>query len=183
MADIPIICPAGKDLVSQDTELLSSAKEKSLQTEFLAEEVPSGDEYECISPDDISLPLLSETPESNVLFSEVELEEQCCCSSHNLHASSYSLQIQKTTIGKKMEASDLLTNSTYADATKIRMEIPSDQFEKFYISSADSDPKVRVEAPLAYSVQAISEASTASCTVNAKPVYSMRSVQNTFATP
>nr|XP_038038036.1 coiled-coil domain-containing protein 141 isoform X2 [Anas platyrhynchos] len=46
LADIPIICPAGKDLVSQDTELLSSAKEKSLQTEFLAEEIPSGDEYE-----------------------------------------------------------------------------------------------------------------------------------------
>eukprot|EP00076_Gallus_gallus_P010097 XP_004942755.1 coiled-coil domain-containing protein 141 isoform X2 [Gallus gallus] len=46
LADIPIICPAGEDLVSQDTELSSSAKEDSLQTEFLAEEVPSGDEYE-----------------------------------------------------------------------------------------------------------------------------------------
>uniref|UniRef100_A0A8B9BIB3 Coiled-coil domain containing 141 n=1 Tax=Anser brachyrhynchus TaxID=132585 RepID=A0A8B9BIB3_9AVES len=176
LADIPIICPAGKDLVSQDAELPSSAKEKSSQTKFLAEEIPSGDEYECISPDDISLPPLSETPESNVLFSETELEEQCCCSSHNPHASSYSLQIQKNTIGKKlMEASDLLTNSAYADATNIRMEIPSDQFEKFYISSADSDPKVRAEAPLAYSLRAVSEASTASCTVNAKPVYSMRS--------
>ncbi|XP_035186769.1 coiled-coil domain-containing protein 141 [Oxyura jamaicensis] len=175
LADIPIICPAGKDLVSQDTELSSSAKEKSLQTEFLAEEIPSGDEYECISPDDISLPPLSETPES-VLFSETELEEQCCCSSHNLHASSYSLQIQKNTIDKKlMEASDLLTNSAYADATNFRTEIPSDQFEKFYISSADSDPKVRAEFPFAYSLRAISEASTVSCTVNVKPVYSMRS--------
>ncbi|XP_010711851.1 coiled-coil domain-containing protein 141 isoform X4 [Meleagris gallopavo] len=46
LADIPIICPAGEDLVSQDTELSSSAKEDSLQTEFLAEEIPSGDEYE-----------------------------------------------------------------------------------------------------------------------------------------
>ncbi|XP_052649308.1 coiled-coil domain-containing protein 141 isoform X2 [Harpia harpyja] len=46
LADIPIICPAGEDLVSQDTELSSSAKEDSLQTEFLAEELPSGDEYE-----------------------------------------------------------------------------------------------------------------------------------------
>ncbi|XP_074884439.1 coiled-coil domain-containing protein 141 isoform X4 [Buteo buteo] len=46
LADIPLICPAGEDLVSQDTELSSSAKEDSLQTEFLAEEIPSGDEYE-----------------------------------------------------------------------------------------------------------------------------------------
>ncbi|XP_065526302.1 coiled-coil domain-containing protein 141 isoform X4 [Lathamus discolor] len=47
LADILIICPAGEDLVSQNTELSSSAKEDSLQTEFLAEEIPSGDEYEC----------------------------------------------------------------------------------------------------------------------------------------
>ncbi|XP_065526304.1 coiled-coil domain-containing protein 141 isoform X6 [Lathamus discolor] len=46
LADILIICPAGEDLVSQNTELSSSAKEDSLQTEFLAEEIPSGDEYE-----------------------------------------------------------------------------------------------------------------------------------------
>ncbi|XP_066045943.1 coiled-coil domain-containing protein 141 isoform X6 [Chamaea fasciata] len=46
LADISVICPAGEDLFSQDTELSSSAKEDSLQTEFLAEETPSGDEYE-----------------------------------------------------------------------------------------------------------------------------------------
>ncbi|KAM6080880.1 coiled-coil domain-containing protein 141 isoform 2-T2 [Theristicus caerulescens] len=174
LADIPIICPAGEDLVSQDTELSSSAKEDSLQTEFLAEEIPSGDEYECISPDDISLPPLSETPESNLLHSETELEEQCCCSSHSLHVSSYSLQMQKTaSIKKAMEASDLLTNSAYT--TNNRMESPSDQFEKFCISSTDSGPKVRAVSPLTCSLQGISEASTASCTINAKPVYSMMS--------
>ncbi|XP_010711848.1 coiled-coil domain-containing protein 141 isoform X2 [Meleagris gallopavo] len=140
LADIPIICPAGEDLVSQDTELSSSAKEDSLQTEFLAEEIPSGDEYECISPDDISLPPLSETPESNLLHSETELEEQRCCSSHSLHASSYSLQMQKTSRDKRlMESSDLLTSSAYADATNTRMERPSAQLEKFCISSTDSD--------------------------------------------
>ncbi|KAM4777095.1 coiled-coil domain-containing protein 141 isoform 4-T4 [Cyanocitta cristata] len=46
LADISAI-PAGEDLVSQDTELSSSAKEDSLQTEFLAQDTPSGDEYEC----------------------------------------------------------------------------------------------------------------------------------------
>lgn len=176
MADIPIICPAGEDLVSQDAELSSSAKEDSLQTEFLAEEIPSGDEYECISPDDISLPPLSETPESNLLHSETELEEQCCCSSHSLHVSSYSLQMQKTTSIKKVtEASDLLTNSAYADATNNRMESPSDQFEKFCFSTRDSGPKVRAVSPLTCSLQGISEASSASCTIDAKPVYSMMS--------
>ncbi|XP_075368270.1 coiled-coil domain-containing protein 141 isoform X1 [Mycteria americana] len=176
LADIPIICPAGQDLVSQDTELSSSAKEDSLQTEFPAEEIPSGDEYECISPDDISLPPLSETPESNLLHSETEIEEQCCCSSHSLHVSSYSLQKQKTTsIKKVMEASDLLTNSAYADAKNNRMESPSDQFEKFCISSRDSGPKVRAVSPLTCSLQGISEATTASCTIYAKPVYSMMS--------
>ncbi|KAM6259278.1 coiled-coil domain-containing protein 141 [Spheniscus humboldti] len=176
LADIPIICPAGEDLVSQDTELSSSAKEDSLQTEFLAKEIPSGDEYECISPDDISLPPLSETPESNLLHSETELEEQRCCSSHSLHVSSYSLQMQKTTSVKKlMEASDLLTNSAYADATNNRMECPSDQFEKFCISSTDSGSKVRAVSPLTCSLQGISEASTASCAINAKPVHGMMS--------
>ncbi|XP_069717127.1 coiled-coil domain-containing protein 141 isoform X2 [Phaenicophaeus curvirostris] len=177
LVDIPFICPAGEDLVSQDTELPSSAKTDSLQTELLAEEILSGDEYECISPDDISLPPLSETPESNIIHSETELEEQCCCSSHSLHVSSYSLQMQEnTSINKVMETSALLTNSAYADATnlpKTRLESPSDQFEIFSTSSADSGPKVRIVSPLTCSLQGISEATTACCTVNAKPVCSM----------
>ncbi|KAM6268761.1 coiled-coil domain-containing protein 141 [Porphyrio hochstetteri] len=181
LAEIPIISPAGEDLVSQDTELSPSAKEDSLQAEFLAEEIPSGDEYECISPDDISLPPLSETPESNLLHSETELEEQRCCSSHSLHVSSYSLQMQKPAgIKKAMEASDLLTNSAYANATNNAMESPSDQFEKFCVSSStDSGPKVRAVSPLACCLQGIPEASTASCTRNAKPVYSMSEVCKT----
>ncbi|XP_066045938.1 coiled-coil domain-containing protein 141 isoform X1 [Chamaea fasciata] len=176
LADISVICPAGEDLFSQDTELSSSAKEDSLQTEFLAEETPSGDEYECISPDDISLPPLSETPESNLLHSETELEEQCCCSSHSLHVSSYSLQMQKTTrTVELMEASDVLTNSAFAGAANNRMENPSDHFEKFCISLTDSGPKVRAVSPLTCSSQGISETSTASCPIKAKPVHSMMS--------
>nr|XP_026647515.1 coiled-coil domain-containing protein 141 [Zonotrichia albicollis] len=174
LADISVICPAGEDLVSQDTELSSSAREDGLQTEFLAEEAPSGDEYECISPDDISLPPLSETPESNLLHSETELEEQFCCSSHSLHVSSYSLQKTTRTV-KLMEAPDLLTNFAFADATNNRMESPSDHFQKFSISLTDSGPKVRAESPLTCSSQGISETSTASCPIKAKPVDSMMS--------
>ncbi|XP_064516794.1 coiled-coil domain-containing protein 141 isoform X2 [Pseudopipra pipra] len=178
LADIPVICPAGEDLISQDTELSSSAKEDSLQTGFLTEEILSGDEYECISPDDISLPPLSETPESNLLHSETELEDQCCCSSHSLHVSSYSLQMQKTTSMKKMvEVSDLLTSSAFADVTINRIESPSDHSEKFCISLTDSDAKARVVSPLTCRniLEGISETSTASCTIKAKPVFSTMS--------
>nr|XP_060635845.1 coiled-coil domain-containing protein 141 isoform X6 [Anolis sagrei ordinatus] len=47
LADTSVICLASEDSVSKDTELLPSAKEDSFQAEFLAEEMPSGDdEYE-----------------------------------------------------------------------------------------------------------------------------------------
>lgn len=124
----------------------------------------------------MSLPPLSETPESNLLHSETELEEQCCCSSHSLHVSSYSLQMQKTTrMVQLMEASDLLTNSASADATNNRMESPSDHFEKFSMSLTGPGPKVRAVSPLTCSSQEIPETSTASCPVKAKAVHSMTS--------
>ncbi|KAM8806590.1 coiled-coil domain-containing protein 141 [Eudromia elegans] len=174
LADIPVICPAGEDFVSQDTELSSSAKEDGLQTELLAEETPSGDEYECISPDDISLPPLSETPESNLLHSETELEEQCCCSTHSLPVSSHSLHMQKDFSCKKgAEAFHLLTNSAYADATNNGMESPADQLEKCCMSAVESSLEVGGDSPLTCSLPETPEASTASCTMNAKPAYSM----------
>lgn len=84
--------------------------------------------------------------------------------------------MQKTTrTVKLMEASDFLTASAFADATNNRMESPSDHFEKFCISLTDSDPKVRAISPLTCSSQGISETSTASCPIKAKPVHSMMS--------
>ncbi|XP_053125075.1 coiled-coil domain-containing protein 141 isoform X4 [Hemicordylus capensis] len=46
LADISVICPADEDSVSQDTDLLSPAKDESFQAKLLAEDAPSGDEYE-----------------------------------------------------------------------------------------------------------------------------------------
>nr|XP_048725987.1 coiled-coil domain-containing protein 141 isoform X2 [Caretta caretta] len=45
LADISVVCPAGEDFVSQDMALSPSAKEDNLQTELLAEEMPSREEY------------------------------------------------------------------------------------------------------------------------------------------
>ncbi|XP_025072312.1 coiled-coil domain-containing protein 141 isoform X5 [Alligator sinensis] len=174
LADISDICPAGEDFISQYAELSSSAKEDSLQTELLAEEMPSGDEYECISPDDISLPPLSETPESNLLHSETELEDQSCCSSHSLHVSSYSLQMQINTTSKRMtDESGLLTTIAYADTTNQRRENASNQSERFLPSTICHHPKFRVQSPLTYSSPETPETSTAFCIVNARPGYSM----------
>uniref|UniRef100_A0A665TSA4 Ig-like domain-containing protein n=1 Tax=Echeneis naucrates TaxID=173247 RepID=A0A665TSA4_ECHNA len=48
-----------------------------------AEDSFSNDDYECVSPDDISLPPLAETPESGMLQSD--FEEGVCFSSHSTH--------------------------------------------------------------------------------------------------
>uniref|UniRef100_A0A3Q3JC78 Ig-like domain-containing protein n=1 Tax=Monopterus albus TaxID=43700 RepID=A0A3Q3JC78_MONAL len=53
------------------------------------EDSQSNDEYECASPDDISLPPLAETPESNIVHSDTE---DSFCFSHSVHVSQYSHQ-------------------------------------------------------------------------------------------
>ncbi|XP_035392326.1 coiled-coil domain-containing protein 141 isoform X1 [Electrophorus electricus] len=58
--------------------------------DHLTEESLSNDEYECASSDDISLPPLSETPESNLVQSENDLDDGYCLSSHSLHVNQYS---------------------------------------------------------------------------------------------
>lgn len=49
------------------------------------EDFLSNDEYDCVSPDDISLPPLAETPESTMFQSD--MEEGFCFSSHSIHVS------------------------------------------------------------------------------------------------
>ncbi|XP_030066707.1 coiled-coil domain-containing protein 141 [Microcaecilia unicolor] len=179
------ICPSGEE-ISQVSELPASTKEGSVipegdfHSEFLAEETPSGDEYECISPDDISLPPLAETPESTFLQSETEQEEHCCYSSHSLHVSSYSLQMQINTGSKRVtDESELLTPAACADSSNHRREKTSSYFERFYSPTLGSYPKLRVDSPFAHCLSAVPEPSTASKsqtdTLKIKPAYSMTS--------
>ncbi|KAK5610716.1 hypothetical protein CRENBAI_001053 [Crenichthys baileyi] len=60
------------------------------QPEVMTEDFFSNDDYDCASPDDISLPPLAETPESNMFLSDVE--EGFCFSSHSVHISQGSHQ-------------------------------------------------------------------------------------------
>ncbi|XP_041724790.2 coiled-coil domain-containing protein 141 isoform X2 [Coregonus clupeaformis] len=66
---------------------------------LMTEESLSNDEYECTSPDDISLPPLSETPESNIVLSENDLDLDGFClssQSHTIHVDQYSHQFHST---------------------------------------------------------------------------------------
>ncbi|XP_075465049.1 coiled-coil domain-containing protein 141 isoform X1 [Ascaphus truei] len=176
--DIPISDPAGEATLSQTTELLSSAKDGSiptdtdLQPELLAEDGGSGDEYECISPDDISLPPLAETPESNHPQSETEQEEQNCYSSRSLHVSSYSLQMQINTSSKRVtDESELLTPVAYADTSNHKREKTSSSFERFYSPTIG----YRVESPFAHHPTTLNETRHDQNTLSSKtqPSYSL----------
>lgn len=77
----------------REEELFSrGATDSDFHPYHLSEDSLSNDEYECTSPDDISLPPLSETPESNMVQSENDLDDGYCVSSHSLHTSHYSQQ-------------------------------------------------------------------------------------------
>lgn len=77
---------AGYHTSSDPQEAPGGLAETELQHEALTEESLSNDEYECTSPDDISLPPLSETPESNIVQSENDLDDgYCVSSSHSIH--------------------------------------------------------------------------------------------------
>ncbi|KAM4626291.1 coiled-coil domain-containing protein 141 isoform 2-T2 [Discoglossus pictus] len=170
--------PAGVAISSQTTELLSSAKDGSILTDTdappdsLAEDAASGDEYECISPDDISLPPLAETPESNRPQSETEQDEQPCYSSHSLHVSSYSLQMQINTSGKRAtDASELLTPVAYADTLNHKRERTSSYIERF------CSPTVgyKVESPFVHQPTVVNDTGYSQniLSAKAKPTYSM----------
>ncbi|KAM6461436.1 LOW QUALITY PROTEIN: coiled-coil domain-containing protein 141 [Liasis olivaceus] len=175
-AETSVVCPAVEDSISQDSELCSPVKEESFQTELLAEDALSGDEYECISPDDISLPPLSETPESNLLPSETELEEPHCSSSHSVHVSSYSIQMPISAGGKRMEDdSDPLTSIASADAAGHRKECVSEQLGRFSSSTLSSHSKCKVESPFAPSSPEMPATPPVSSALKAKAVYCMRS--------
>ncbi|XP_038575928.1 titin homolog isoform X2 [Micropterus salmoides] len=74
----------------QDASAGALSEAELQQQEMMTEDSLSNDEYECVSPDDISLPPLAETPESFMVQSDVE--EGFCFSSHSVHVNQYSHQ-------------------------------------------------------------------------------------------
>ncbi|XP_030643095.1 coiled-coil domain-containing protein 141 [Chanos chanos] len=104
--------------------------EGDYQQDHLTEGSTSNDEYECTSPDDISLPPLSETPESNIVQSENDLEDGYCISSHSLHVNQYSHQ----------------SHSQYSDTIHQRPEWLSSQTESYPSPTTGQGAKFRTES-------------------------------------
>ncbi|XP_034284513.1 coiled-coil domain-containing protein 141 isoform X4 [Pantherophis guttatus] len=175
LAETSIICPAVEDSISQDTGLSFATKEESFHTELLAEDALSGEEYECISPDDISLPPLSETPESNLLHSETELEEPHSSSSRSVHVSSYTVQMPINAGSKTMEDdSDPLTSTASADVPGHRNECISEQLGSFSSSTLSSHSKGKIESPFAHSSPEMPATPPVSSMFKTKAFYCMR---------
>ncbi|XP_018417115.1 PREDICTED: coiled-coil domain-containing protein 141 [Nanorana parkeri] len=160
---------------AKDGSILADAE---LHSDLLTEEVVSGDEYECISPDDISLPPLAETPESNLPQSETEQDEQNCYSSHNMHVSSYSLQMQINTSGTRLvDGSELLTPVAYTDVSSHRKENTSSNLERC------SSPTIgyKTVSPFSHHSTVVNEArySLSTSPAKAKPSYHLNEVHET----
>ncbi|MBN3308414.1 CC141 protein, partial [Amia calva] len=144
----------GDDFFSQDTRNLLPATtegsvlaEADLQNEFLTEESLSIDEYECTSPDDMSLPPLSETPESNILHSETDLDDGFCLSSHSLHVNPYSQQSHSQLGNNRMTDSfDYFAPVAAADTLNQRREWVSSQNEGYPSPTGSLNPKFRSES-------------------------------------
>ncbi|KAJ8352190.1 hypothetical protein SKAU_G00236660 [Synaphobranchus kaupii] len=103
--------------------------------ELFTEESLSNDEYECTSPDDISLPPLSETPESNIIQSENDLDDGSCLSSHSLHVNQHS-----------QHSLSQLNDSTVFDITQQRRDWVSTQTEDFPSPTGVLGAKFRAES-------------------------------------
>ncbi|KAJ8255366.1 hypothetical protein GJAV_G00204060 [Gymnothorax javanicus] len=97
--------------------------------ELFIEESLSYDEYECASPDDISLPPLSETPESNIIQSETDFDERLCSSSHCQHVNQNSQQshsqFNDTTRQRTSNQAEDLSSPSGVQGTKFRAESSS----------------------------------------------------------
>ncbi|XP_004634765.1 coiled-coil domain-containing protein 141 isoform X2 [Octodon degus] len=139
--DILAISEAGEDGLPQNPRQLSSAKEGGIQGLLLPEDMLSGEEPECISPDDISLPPLPGSPESPfALSSDMEVEEAAGPSVPSLPGSSSSRQ-PRTCGPAEAQESLLPPPATFANAYNERRETFPSHSERPY-------PQSRAESPL-----------------------------------
>ncbi|KAI7808690.1 coiled-coil domain-containing protein 141 [Triplophysa rosa] len=107
-----------------------SVPEGDFHPELLTEESLSNDEYECTSPDDISLPPLSETPESNIVQSENDLDDGYCVSSHSLRVNQYNHQ----------------SHTQHGDAVHQKREWMPSQTESYPSPTTGSGARFRAES-------------------------------------
>uniref|UniRef100_F1RZC6 Coiled-coil domain-containing protein 141 n=1 Tax=Sus scrofa TaxID=9823 RepID=F1RZC6_PIG len=161
-ADILVVDGAGEGQLPLDMQTPAPSKEGTVQGLPLAEEL--SEDYECVSPDDISLPPLPGSPDS--LLAPLDMEVEAPASpSPRFHLRSHRRQSGASSPGEAPE-SGLLPPAAFADACDDERETFSSHFEKPY-------PQFPSEPPL--TSQGFLEKSTAFHRISAKPPESMPS--------
>ncbi|XP_026911191.1 coiled-coil domain-containing protein 141 isoform X5 [Acinonyx jubatus] len=162
--DILTVNGTGEGQLPQHLTQLLSDKEDAVQGHLLPPDMLSGEEYECVSPDDISLPPLPESPDSPLAPADMEVEGRSSppCS---LPMSNYRMQTGASCPGEAQE-SGIPPPAAFADAYNDKRETFSSHFER-------PSPQFKAEVPL--TSQGILEKSTAFCKISAKHPESMLS--------
>ncbi|XP_021524628.2 coiled-coil domain-containing protein 141 isoform X3 [Aotus nancymaae] len=136
VADLLAIDGTGED--RQPRDLKVSTDKEGVQGLLLPEDMLSGEEYECVSPDDISLPPLPGSPESPLAPSDMEVEEPPR-SSLSLHISSCGVHAGTSSPGDAQE-SVLPPPVAFADACNDKRETFSSHFERPYLQFKAEPP-------------------------------------------
>ncbi|XP_045724386.1 coiled-coil domain-containing protein 141 isoform X1 [Mirounga angustirostris] len=139
-------------------------REGAVQGRLPPADILSGEEYECVSPDDISLPPLSGSPDSPLALAAMDVEQHAS-PALSLHTSSYRMQTGASSAGEAQE-SGIPPPAALADAYSDNRETFSSHFERPY-------PQSKAELPL--TSRGFLEKSTAFCKISAKHPESMPS--------
>ncbi|XP_060008519.1 coiled-coil domain-containing protein 141 isoform X2 [Lagenorhynchus albirostris] len=138
-ADDLAVNRAGEGQLPREVKQLVPGPEGAVQGLLLPVDVLSGEEYDCVSPDDVSLPPLPGSPNSLLAPSDMELEARALPSLHR-HLSSHGMQTGTSGPGEAPE-SGLPPPAAFAVACDDKRETFSSHFEK-------PSPQFQAEPPL-----------------------------------
>lgn len=131
---------AREDGLPVDLRQSSPDKEASAPGLILPEDMLSGEESECISSDDISLPPLPASPESPLAPSDMEVEEPASSSTLMLHVSGGRTHAGTGVLGEAQE-SVLPPPVAFADGCRNEKDTFTSHFERPY-------PQLKAESSL-----------------------------------
>ncbi|XP_033279545.1 coiled-coil domain-containing protein 141 isoform X1 [Orcinus orca] len=161
-ADDLAVNRAGEGQLPREVKQLVPSPEGAVQGLLLPVDVLSGEEYDCVSPDDVSLPPLPGSPNSLLAPSDMELEARALPSLRR-HLSSHGMQTGTSGPGEAPE-SGLPPPAAFADACDDKRETFSSHFEK-------PSPQFQAEPPL--TSRRFPEESTDFHRISVKPPESM----------
>ncbi|XP_030706619.2 coiled-coil domain-containing protein 141 isoform X1 [Globicephala melas] len=161
-ADDLAVNRAGEGQLPREVKQLVPGPEGAVQDLLLPVDVLSGEEYDCVSPDDVSLPPLPGSPNSLLAPSDMELEARALPSLRQ-HLSSHGMQTGTSGPGEAPE-SGIPPPAAFADACNDKRETFSSHFEK-------PSPQFQAEPPL--TSRRFPEESTDFHRISVKPPESM----------